>query len=275
MPGKAPTRRRPSGGRDRRPSRVRPTVCWRSAESLAHRARRASRRLQDEVRRQQQGGVRAARWRAAAPVPLRPVRRWRAAVKAILSSSRSPSAHKTRGKMAASALSRSRNTERARRQARRVGQIKRQAGKFERIVRRREAGNEFAGAERVDEHRQKRRRGGNVEDVGRSLGFSGRHEANHTRSPGRAADQAVLARMAGFSASAMVSGVPTCIHSPSSRSPCRRRLSAARSNGKSEREFARGLPVNSAGDDRGAGIDEGHHLALATLARKRPSGAMT
>ena len=47
-------------------------------------------------------------------------------------------------------------------------QIERGAGELKRIARGRKAGDEFARAQGVDQHRQKRRRGGDVEDVGRS-----------------------------------------------------------------------------------------------------------
>ncbi len=110
---------RPSGGRDRRPGRARRKACWRSAAAptaprssgeFAHcriSSASSSRRSSGaERRRQRQRGL------ASSPVA--------ASAKAISSSSRSPSAT-MRGRMAASPSSRSRNTSRASRQARRVG----------------------------------------------------------------------------------------------------------------------------------------------------------
>ena len=50
-------------------------------------------------------------------------------------------------------------------------QIERGAGQLERLAAGRKAGHQSAGAQGVDQHRQKRRRGGDVEDVG----LGGRH----------------------------------------------------------------------------------------------------
>ena len=66
------------------------------------------------------------------------------------------------------------------------------------------------------------------------------------------------------SAAATASGVPTCIQMPSRRSPCSRPASAARSNSGDIDDG----PGADAGEerrrqDRGAGIDERHHVALA------------
>ena len=70
------------------------------------------------------------------------------------------------------------------------------------------------------------------------------------------------------SAAAMASGVPTCIHRPSSRRPCRRPASAARSNSA----VSENAPGGRAGEqrrreDRDAGIDERRHLALGAPAQ--------
>ena len=110
---------RPSGARDRRRGRARPTACWRSAASLRRRASPASwpicRISSASSSRRSSGAI--AGGNASAASASSPVA---ASAKAISSSSRSPSAT-MRGRMAASPSSRSRKTSRARRQARRVG----------------------------------------------------------------------------------------------------------------------------------------------------------
>ena len=97
-----------------------------------------------------------------------------ASAKAISSSSMSPSGT-MRGRMAASVVDAVEEDLAHHAAGAPRRQIERRAGELERVGQKRKA-RHFLDDERVDQRRQKRRRGGDGEDVG-----FGRHRANHTR----------------------------------------------------------------------------------------------
>ena len=79
---------------------------------------------------------------------------------------------------------------------------------------------------------------------------------------------ATLSRNAS-SAAPTASGVPTCIQTPSSRRPNSRSCSLARSNILvSENSPVRRVGEQRRRHDRGAGIDERHHLMFPALAQR-------
>ena len=146
-----------------------------------------------------------------------------ACANAISSSSRSPMAT-MRGRMALPSFMVSRNTSRASRHARRVGR--------KRVARASSSGSSLAGKPgtnlparsasiSVD---QKRCRSGNIEDIGCRSDSHGR--IIHAKAGcGRSTRVGFASRPDRGSLAALrltASGVPTCIHNPSSRRPCRR-----------------------------------------------------
>ena len=179
---------------------------------------------------------------SSASVAIAPVA---ACAKMISSSSTSPTAT-MRGRMAAP--SPSHVEEEVARQpagaARR--QIERRTRQRERVARCRKARHQLSVDQRPDERRHERRRSRNGEDAGESHGelYTAANAAGADRqTPG---NYAALARIAA-SAAMTASGVPTCIHTPSSRSPNKRPASAARSNSGDMEEGPSGTPAKNAG----------------------------
>src|SRR5262249_46341958 len=130
-------------------------------------------------------------------------------------------------------------------------QIERGLRERERIARGEKARHQRSVEERADQRGHERRRRRDGEDAGggghppilridsRRLNFS-RHRAGLT------ACYTALARSA-LSAAAIASGVPTCIHTPSRRSPQSRPASAARSNRGDMENAPAGAPAKKAG----------------------------
>src|ERR1700681_936031 len=98
--------------------------------------------------------------------------------------------------------------------------------------------HQFTAAQGINQHRQKRRRGGNVEDTW----FSGRHALNHTLRR-----YCALSAIAA-SAAVIVSGVPTCIHRPPSPRPESLPAAAARVNSIVSENAPFGALANKAGE---------------------------
>ena len=102
------------------------------------------------------------------------------------------------------------------------------------------------------------------------------HAAGDRRDGGRANSYAALAAIAA-SACAIASGVPTCIQTPSRRRPCSRpAVRRAVEQARQRKRAGRRALEQFGPQDRGAGIDEGRHLALGApraAGRPPPSGS--
>ena len=168
------------------------------------------------------------------------------------SSSMSPSAT-MRGSSTASAFNSSRNISRAMRPARRVGKYSVTCASFSGLLR---ASKPSTSRPSTKAAITVRRKGAETGTLKTRMGFLIRDQAaswhgcmagaisnwRETTSP-----HATLARNAS-SAAFTASGVPTCIHMPSSRSPNSRSCSLARSNILVSENSPDGAPANTEGD---------------------------